>query len=131
MKKTRLLNSELSYIIAKLGHTQSIVIADCGLPIPEDVKRIDLALVRGLPSFEAVLDAVLSEMEVEEYVVAEELGRENLAIAKHIEETMGNIPKIAVSHEEFKKLVNFAQCVIRTGEATPYANIILQSGVKF
>lgn len=131
MKKTQLLNSELSYIIAKLGHAQSIVIADCGLPIPEDVKRIDLALVRGLPSFEAVLDAVLSEMEVEEYLVAEELSRENFPVAQRIEETMGNIAKTVVSHEEFKKRVGFAQCVIRTGEATPYANIILQSGVTF
>lgn len=67
MKKDKILNSELSYVIAKLGHTQTIVIGDCGLPIPEDIKRIDLAVVAKIPSFEEVFDAILSEMCVEKY----------------------------------------------------------------
>lgn len=131
MKKNNLLNSELSYEISKLGHTQTIVVADCGLPIPENVRRIDLALVRGIPSFKDVLEAVLSEMCVEEYIVATEIKGENPAMLDFVQEALTGIEAAEVSHTEFKELTKKATCVIRTGEASPYANIILQSGVKF
>ncbi|NLZ54216.1 MAG: D-ribose pyranase, partial [Thermoanaerobacteraceae bacterium] len=57
MKKRELLNSEISYLISKLGHTDTIVISDAGLPVPKGVQRIDLALIPGKPSFLDVLDA--------------------------------------------------------------------------
>ena len=44
MKKSALLNSELSYLIAKMGHTDTLKVGDCGLPIPQETQRIDLAL---------------------------------------------------------------------------------------
>ncbi len=131
MKKNTLLNSELSYEISKLGHTQTIVVADCGLPIPENVKRIDLALIRGIPSFKDVLEAILSEMCVEEYTVASEMEDENPKTLAFVREALAGVEAGEVSHTKFKELTRKASCVIRTGEASPYANIILQSGVKF
>ena len=59
MRKTKLINSEVSYTISKMGHTDSLTIGDCGLPIPDGVKRIDLALKYGVPSFIETLDTVL------------------------------------------------------------------------
>lgn len=51
MKKTCLLNNSISSVISKMGHTDIIAIGDCGLPIPKETKRIDLALTKGIPSF--------------------------------------------------------------------------------
>src|SRR5512137_2439127 len=77
MRSTRLLNSELSCAISRIGHTASITLCDAGLPIPAGVKRIDLAIERGYPSFIRTMDALLSEMMVEEMVVASEIHTKN------------------------------------------------------
>ncbi|MGL5428533.1 MAG: D-ribose pyranase [Cetobacterium sp.] len=135
MKKSRLLNSELSYEISKIGHTSHITVCDAGLPFPKDVKRIDLAIEAGFPSFIKTLDAILSEMMVEEVILAEEIKTVNPAVFKQIETTFQNIgmnPKFTfVSHTEFKEVTKSSEAIVRTGECTPYANIILKSGVVF
>ncbi|MFT9848232.1 D-ribose pyranase [Aneurinibacillus sp. REN35] len=131
MKKTGTLNSEIAAVIAKLGHTDTIVIGDCGLPIPDGVHRIDLALKPGLPSFIETLEVVLEEMQVESAVLASEITTYNQGIAQQIGNKLPHASLSYVSHEEFKKLTGHAKAVIRTGEATPYANIILTSGVIF
>lgn len=137
MKKATLLNSEVSYEISKMGHTDGIVICDCGLPIPQSVKRIDLALVRNLPRFMEVFDAITSELYIEEVIIAKEFQNSELyqvLIEKitSIEKNQNNKIKIQdVLHEEFKHLTESTNCIVRTGECTPYANIILKSGVVF
>lgn len=131
MKKTEMINSEISSVIASLGHTDMIVISDCGLPIQDHVKRIDLALKPGTPSFDEVLQTVLTEMEVESAVLAEEIKERNPVQEKAVLTRLPNAPITYVSHEEFKSLTKQAKAVIRTGEATPYANVILVSGVCF
>lgn len=131
MKKTKLINSELSYEISKLGHTDEITVADCGLPIPKDINRIDLALVRGIPTFKDTLEAILLEMEVEEIVLAEEIRENNSEILDFIKEKLGDKKVNFISHEEFKKRTLHSKTIVRTGEASPYANVILKSGVAF
>ncbi len=135
MKKGRLLNSELSYEIARIGHTAHLTLCDAGLPIPAGVKRIDLAVERGYPSFIRVLDAVLSEMLVEEAILAQELAEKNPAMYDEIIKAFGrceNRPNVVmVSHEDFKKLSGSSEAIVRTGECSPYANVILKSGVAF
>jgi D-ribose pyranase len=128
MKKQGILNRELAGIFAKLGHTDQIVIADCGLPIPEGVTCIDLAYKLGEPSFLTILDVVLDDLVVEASVVAEEVKAHNNTVHNAILEKLA--PSY-VSHEKFKQLTKNAKVIIRTGETTPYANIILQSGVIF
>ncbi|WP_281700078.1 D-ribose pyranase [Cetobacterium somerae] len=135
MKKGKLLNSELSYEIAKIGHTSHITLCDAGLPFPKGVKRIDLAVEAGYPSFIKTLDAILSEMMVEEIVLASEIKTINPKVYNEILETFqknGMNPKIVeVSHTEFKEITRESEAIVRTGECTPYANIILKSGVVF
>ena len=135
MKKSRLLNSELSYEIAKIGHTAHITLCDAGLPIPQSVKRIDLAIEAGLPGFINVLDPVLSEMQVEEIILAEEIKEKNMpmyeAIMKSFKEAGMNPKVVFVPHEEFKKITHNSEAIVRTGECSPYANVILKSGVVF
>ena len=131
MKKTPLLNAQLSYAIAILGHNDKLVIADAGLPIPPDVERIDMALTRGVPGFVETLQVVLSEMKVDHIIVAQETGKVSPHIMQSIEEELAGIPVQLVSHEEFKKMTTSAAAIVRTGEFTPYANIILVAGVVF
>lgn len=129
MKKHGILNSEIAKVLADLGHTNTIVIADCGLPVPAGVKKIDLALELGKPSFLEVLQAVERDMVIEKVILAEEMAEKNPQLFSIVRE---KFPKIeTVSHEELKRLSKEAAAVIRTGEATPYANIILQAGVIF
>ena len=135
MKRTRLLNSELSYAISRVGHTASITVCDAGLPIPAEVKRIDLAIERGYPSFIKTLDVILSEMMVEEIVVAREIHQENPDVFRAMMDIFQRHqmqPVITeVPHEEFKRLTQDSEVIARTGECTPYANVILKSGVVF
>lgn len=131
MRKTKLINSEVSYTISKMGHTDSITIGDCGLPIPDGVNRIDLALKYGVPSFLETLDTILEELCVEEVIIAEEIVEKNTIIYNEILKRFENIKIIMVSHEEFKNMTKNSKAVVRTGECTPYANIILKSGVVF
>ncbi len=131
MKKQGILNPQLSRVIAELGHTDALVIADAGLPIPAGVERIDLALVGGIPSFMDVLDAVLNEMQVERVTIAREMQNKSPQLYAQIGSTMKTCPVREVPHEEFKLLTAKARAIVRTGEFTPYANIILYSGAVF
>lgn len=131
MKKTKVINSEISYTISKMGHTDSLTIGDCGLPIPSEVNRIDLALKYGVPTFLETLDTVLEELCVEEIVIASEIIEKNEAMHNEILKRFENIQITYVSHEEFKIQTKESKAVVRTGECSPYANIILKSGVVF
>jgi len=131
MKKTGMLNSHISKLLSDLGHKDHIVIADAGLPIPDGVLRIDLALKRGTPSFLEVLGTVLDDMVVEKAIVAEEVKEQNRVIHEDMQVKFSDMEIEYVDHETFKALTKGAKAVIRTGEATPYANCILQSDVFF
>jgi D-ribose pyranase len=131
MKKTTLLNAELSRVIAMLGHGDLLVIGDAGLPIPAGTPRIDLAVTANLPRMLDVVRAVLSEMQVESATVAEELALRNPSVSEGLRVLLGSTPVASVSHEDLKAQCAGARAVVRTGEFTPYANVILRSGVVF
>ncbi|MGI6127510.1 MAG: D-ribose pyranase [Planifilum sp.] len=131
MKKTTLLNSHLSRVISEMGHTDQLVVADAGLPIPVETERIDLAVRPGLPSFLETLEAVLTELEVEKVYVAEETRRISPHLHRALKEMFPETEWEVISHEALKEMTKKARAVVRTGECTPYANVILQSGVSF
>lgn len=133
MKRNGILNSEISRILSCMGHTDRIAIGDCGLPIPEQVERVDLALTFGEPRFLRVLELVLADMKVEKIVLAEEIKAQNPQVLQGIEALL-QTEQVAVEfvpHTTFKAQTAGCRAVIRTGETTPYANIILQSGCIF
>jgi len=131
MKKIGILNQPVSAVIAGLGHQDMVVICDAGLPIPAEVRRIDLALTEGIPSFAQTVQAVQSEMMVERLVVAEEMLNRSPQIFEFIQQTFPGIPIEKISHARFKEQSRHAAAIIRTGEFTPYANLILVAGVIF
>ncbi|UCF27330.1 MAG: D-ribose pyranase [Chloroflexota bacterium] len=131
MKKVGTLNQPLSEVIAGLGHMDQLVIGDAGLPIPLETQRIDLALTQGVPSFLETLRVILEEIQVEGAIVAEEMIDMSPDIYKKVKELLPEIPLDSIPHTEFKRQTRGARAVVRTGEFTPYANIILISGVIF
>ena len=133
MKKQGILNSDISRVLSYMGHTDTICIGDCGLPIPDAVERIDLALCFGEPTFMRTLSVVAEDMKVEKIVLAEEIKTQNPSVLKAIEELFAgqNVETEFVPHTELKEQTKECKAVIRTGETTPYANIILQSGCIF
>ncbi|MGC5324321.1 D-ribose pyranase [Brevibacillus sp. SYSU BS000544] len=131
MKKIGILNSEISKVISEMGHMDQIVICDAGLPIPDHVKRIDLALTKGVPGFEETLKTVLTELQVEKVIYAEELAEKSPQIQEQIDALFPDTESQRIPHDKFKELTRNAKAIIRTGEFTPYANIILQAGVVF
>ena len=131
MKKIGILNQPISSVVAGLGHTDTLVVADAGLPIPPETRRIDLALTEGIPAFLDTLRAVLTEMHVERVILAEEMIEASPALYREVKELLGDVPIETVTHVIFKEMTRSAQAVIRTGEFTPYANVILVAGVVF
>ena len=134
MKKTPLLNIALSRVIASLGHGDILMIVDAGMPIPPGVELIDLALTRGVPDFVSVLDTVLTEMQVESHVLAEEIMLKKPPALSVIEGLSldGELgEQRLLSHEALKAMSKNARAIVRTGECEPYSNIALIAGVVF
>ena len=131
MKKDRIKNPMILKEIAALGHTEYLCIADCGLPIPSGVTVVDISLTAGIPGFMDVLEAVNTELVTESYILAEEIHCSNPQIESKIKLLLDDLPSRSVPHQELKQLVGTCKCVIRTGETSPYANIILVGGVNF
>ena len=133
MKKNGILNSEISRILSYMGHTDCIAVGDCGLPVPDETERIDLALAFGIPTFMQTLKVVADDMKIEKIILAEEIKENNPEILHEIEELFkdSNVETEFVSHSQLKEQTKNCKAVIRTGETTQYANIILQSGCIF
>lgn len=131
MKKTALLHVGLSQLVAGLGHGDLVVIADAGLPVPAGTPCIDLALTRGVPSFDQVLQALLSEMQVERAALAEEALQRSPGFVDKVGERLPGVPVERLSHDELKRRSATARAIVRTGEFTPYANLLLYAGVVF
>lgn len=132
MQKGGMLNSAIAKVLADLGHTDTIVIGDCGLPVPAGVQKIDLALKPGTPSFMEVVEEVAKNMVIEKVEIAAEMEEKNHAVWQAMHELFTEEQWIIdENHEAFKEATKNAKCVIRTGEITPYANVVLHSNVFF
>jgi D-ribose pyranase len=131
LKKTGILNAEIAAVVARLGHMDTITVGDAGLPIPAGPQRIDLVVKPGLPAFLDVVDVILSEMVVERVIIAAEMEQVSPDLYRQLLDHLGNVAVESVSHETFKALTQSSRAVVRTGEFTPYANVILVAGVAF
>ncbi|MFG7942028.1 D-ribose pyranase [Streptomyces cacaoi] len=139
MKKSGILNRHLSGALARLGHTDLVMVCDAGLPIPEGPLVVDLAFRAGVPAFAEVLEGILDELEVEGAVAATEVREANPAASALLDRLFpasappapGGPGLELVPHEELKTRTRQARLVVRTGEARPFANVLLRCGVPF
>lgn len=130
MKKSGLLHPELSALVAAAGHGQRIVVADTGTPIPAGVPRIELGVTAGLPSLLDVLRAILQELVIEGAEVAQETREVSPDWYAQLVDVLPVAPQ-PTTHQAIKDSLPEVLAVIRTGEATPYANVVLICGVNF
>lgn len=128
VKRSGILHPELSHMVASLGHTDFLVLADKGFPIPQNIQRINLGLTDDIPTIMQVLKAVHDEMSIDRLIITHEM---ELVSPKRVEEIRNTYPKLrldVVSHVEFKDLCKLAQGAVKTADTCPYANVIIVSG---
>lgn len=128
MKRGGILNPAICHLLARSGHTDYFTICDSGFPVPQGPERIDLTLVAGQPTVLDVLKAVQAEFSIDRVVIAEEMEQVSPGLVKQLQDVLGTIPLETVTHLELKKLGTEGRATIRTGDTTPYANIIVVSG---
>ncbi|MEV0177150.1 D-ribose pyranase [Streptomyces sp. NPDC050803] len=130
MKKAGILNRHLSGALAELGHGDGVLVCDAGMPIPDGPKVVDLAFRAGVPAFAEVLEGLLAELVVEGATAATEVRQANPAASALLDDHFADALTL-VPHERLKELSAGARLVVRTGEARPYANVLLRCGVFF
>ena len=129
MTNSGLLNPQLLALLARVRHTNALVIADRGFPFWPQVETVDLSLVDDVPTVLQVLAAVRANFHVTEAFMADEFLKANSAAtrAKFVKALRGTSLKFE-PHADFKQRVPAAIGLIRTGDTVPYANTILISG---
>jgi D-ribose pyranase len=127
------INPQLSRVISETGHTDLIVVTDAGLPIPPGSERVDLAYRPGAPGFLDILDTVLAELVIEGATASAEIEAASPGILASLRERLEpqGITIVLVPHVEFKKRTLGARAFVRSGEFTPFANVILHAGVAY
>ena len=147
MKKRGILNAELLKVVSDMGHGNMLFIVDRGFPFPihDLTKKVDIAVGVGVPRFLDVVRLVLEDLEIEKAIIANEtetvsphVYKELISIFNGVKNKGKPIAIEKIPHERFKHLGlrgaeegEEVRAIVRTGEFTPYANVILVSGVPF
>ena len=128
MLKTGILNPALRSLLARVRHTNTLVIADRGFPFWPHIETVDLALIDDIPTVQQVLDAVRQEFHAGQAWMAEEFRAANGPEAvEEVEQTLRGTPLVLEPHYTLKLRVPGAIGLVRTGDTVQYANIILES----
>jgi D-ribose pyranase len=123
-----ILNPALRSLLARVRHTNTLVIADRGFPFWPGIETVDLALIDDIPTVAQVLDAVVREWQAGQAWMAEEFRAANgVEAVREVGETLRGIPLVFEPHYELKLRVPGAIGLIRTGDTVQYANIVLES----
>jgi D-ribose pyranase len=131
MKKAGLLNAQALRVIGSMGHTDLLVVCDAGFPCPLNVERVDLAVTSNLPTLPQVLEVILGELCVEAVFAASETRSAAPARLAELETMFAPLSIATMPHTELKQLAASARAIIRTGDFTPYSNVIVRSGVPY
>ncbi len=129
MLTTRILNPQIFSLLARVRHTNSLVIADRGFPFWPQIETIDISLMDDVPTVLQVLTAVRAHFHpVQAYMAQEFLDHNTPEIRQKFAQALKDVPTIHEAHVEFKKRVPGAIGLIRSGDTVQYANMILVSG---
>jgi D-ribose pyranase len=129
MLNTKILNPQLLSLLARVRHTNALVIADRGFPFWPQLETVDISLMNDIPTVLQVLAAIRPDFHaVQAYMAREFLEQNTEATRRLFAQGLAGIPATHEPHIEFKKRVPGAIGLIRTGETIQYANMILVSG---
>ena len=128
MLKNGILNPSILSLIARVRHTNTLVIADRGFPFWPQIETVDISLVDDLPTVRQVLAALKDNFVVGAAFMAEEfLGENGEEVQQHYSDLLDPIRIQFEPHTAFKRRVPGAVGLIRTGDTTQYGNIIVES----
>jgi len=128
MLKTGILNPALLELIARIRHTNLIVIADRGFPFWPQIETVDISLIDGVPTVGQVVDALRAQAQIGRAYAAEEFLKVNpKRMTDALRKRLAGVELNFEPHVEFKRRVPGAIGLIRTGDTIPYANLILES----
>jgi len=128
MLKTGILNPQINALLSRVRHTNTVVIADRGFPFWPQVETIDISLVDDVPRVLDVLKAIRANFNIGRVVMADEFLTHNSAqMRKKFDAALDGIPLVFEPHTELKQRVPAALGLIRTGDTTQYANMIIES----
>ena len=128
MLKTGILNPGINSLLSRVRHTNTLVISDRGFPFWPQIETIDISLVDDLPRVLDVLKAIRANFSAGHAYMAHEFRTVNAPqTVLQFEAALDGIPLTFEPHIEFKKRVPFAIGLVRTGDTTQYANMILES----
>jgi D-ribose pyranase len=129
MFNTKILNPDLLSLLARVRHTNALVIADRGFPFWPQIQTVDISLMDDVPTVLQVLEAVRTDFHaVQAYMASEFLQHNSAATGERFARALRGVPVLHEPHVEFKQRVPGAIGLIRTGDTTQYANLILVSG---
>jgi len=130
MKRSVILNSDLSLAIASMGHGDIMIVCDAGFPIPNDAWRVDLAVVQDIPDLETVLSAISQELVVEKVAYAAEMAENNPPLLAKVQRIFNDSDFTTFPHTQIlTEMAAKAKVIVRTGAFDPWGNILLYSGV--
>ncbi|MBF6475236.1 MULTISPECIES: D-ribose pyranase [Nocardia] len=127
MRTSGLIHAELLAALTALRHTDLFAVSDSGLPAPVGVPVIDLGISYGLPRFEPILELILGEVTVEAAWGSRDVADTNPEVAT----LLSGLNAELIGHDDFKQRIGACRFVVRTGEARPYANVLLRAGVPW
>ena len=126
-----ILNPDILHLIARIRHTNTLVIADWAFPFWPEIETVDISLTQGVPTILQVLEILKPNFKIGRILQAEEFLSTNPEDKiKAYNTSFEEIPDVVIerpSHADFKKIVPSAIGLIRTGDTTAYGNIILES----
>jgi D-ribose pyranase len=130
MKRGKILNAELSYAIASMGHGDLMIVCDAGFPIPNEAWRIDLAIVQDTPDLETVLTAISGAFIAEKVSYAAEMAENNPPLLEKVRKIFADSDHDPIPHEKIlDEMAAKAKVIVRSGAFDPWGNILLYSGV--
>lgn len=128
MRRTGIVHQELAGCISALGHSDQLAVVSCLSGIPKEAAVIDLALVRGIPSMQQVLEALHQDMLIEHVTYAQELESFHPALHQLIQHTFSQESLSVVANDQLKEASRAAKVYIRTGENRRFSNLLLRAG---
>lgn len=130
MKRGHILNADLNYAIASMGHLDLMIVCDAGFPIPESAWRIDLALTQDVPDLETVLTAISTDLIAERVSYAAEMAENNAPLLAKVQRIFADSTFDPIPHAQILgEMAARAKVIVRTGAFDPWGNILLYGGV--
>jgi D-ribose pyranase len=128
MLKSGILNPAINSLLSRVRHTNTLVIADRGFPCWPQIETIDISLVDDVPRVLDVLRAIRANFNAGSVVMAEEFLTHNTAeVRNKFDAALDGIQLVFEPHITLRLRVPSAIGLIRTGDTTQYANMILES----